>query len=186
MHSDDARDALSSWRSLMAELGLEWSFDQVAPPPDGRARLLDAVTPIGRFARFASQVAALADVDVAKAQAWLDEVWTGGAWEPAVPGAMAWWVEGGPRAANALRGFVRVSAGTTFARHTHLGVEHLLVIQGRADISTGETLRAGDLVTCAAGVEHAFVVPAGGPDLLLFTVAYEGLAFAEGVARPRD
>lgn len=160
---------------------------ELAPSAEARARLLADVTPEGRFERFVPAVAAMADVSDAQARAWLDAVWGAAPlWEKAAPGARAWWVEGGPRAANALRGFVHIAAGGGLPHHKHLGDEHVLVIQGAARVSTGERLRAGDSLVTPAGDEHAFEAVQGGPDLLVFTVAYQGLDFGRFIAQPRS
>jgi len=151
-----------------------------------RGRLLAGFDDSGRFERYVGPVAVLADVSEDTARGWLDAVW--GAtphWEMAAPGARAWWVEGGPNAHSALRGFVHVGASNAFPHHKHLGAEHVLVLQGGARMSTGERLRAGDSMTSAPGVEHAFEATQG-PDLLVFTVAFDGLDFGPFVARPRD
>ncbi|MFO0744332.1 MAG: cupin domain-containing protein [Myxococcota bacterium] len=113
-------------------------------------------------------------------------MWDGGIWERAAPGAMAWWVEGGPRTADCLRGFVRVGAGNEFPHHKHLGEEKVLVIQGHARLSDGGRLSAGDFTIGEDGAEHSFAVIPGGPDLLVFTVIHRGLDFGAFQARPRD
>jgi len=159
----------------------------VAPSPDARRRLLDAAIPEGRFERFVPAVAAMADVDEARARSWLDGVWGDlPSWERAAPGARAWWVEGGPRAANALRGFVHIAAGGGLPHHKHLGEERVIVIQGAARVSTGERLGVGDVLVTPPGDEHSFEVVPGGADLLVFTVAYQGLDFGGFVAAPRS
>lgn len=167
-------------------LGLRAAFEApIAPAVDARERLLAAVSPIGRFDRFVPAVAEMADVSESVAKGWLDEVWDGGVWERAVPGAMAWWVEGGPRVKDALRGFVRVGAGVTFGHHEHLGEELVLVLQGGARVSDGTRLRAGDRMSTPGGDAHSFGAVAGGTDLLIFTVIHGGLDFGSFKALPR-
>jgi len=171
----------------LAEQIAALEVDGLPPSEAARARLLAGLDDAGRFERFVPAVAAMADVPEATARAWLDDVW--GArprWEMAAPSARAWWVEGGPRTRGALRGFVHVAAGEPFPHHKHLGREHVLVLQGGATVSTGERLRAGDRLTSEAGVEHDFLATARGPDLLVFTVIYQGLDFGRFVALPRD
>lgn len=152
----------------------------------GRARVLAAASAAGRFERFVPQVAHLADVSRDRARGWLDRVWGDEPlWEPAAPQALAWWVDGGPRARDALRGFVRVTAGSRFPHHKHLGTELVLLLQGGVVMSDGERLRAGDLSITAAGEEHSFEVVGPGPDLLVFTVVYRGLEMGGQVIGPR-
>lgn len=181
--NDDETQALID---LRARLGVGAS-EPVPVGPEQRARLLEAVTDAGRFERFVPTVAAMADVSHDQARVWLDGVWGDlPSWEPATTMAKAWWVEGGPKTKNALRGFVHVPAGAPFPHHKHLGDELVLVLQGGARISTGERIRAGDEMVTRSGEEHAFEAVPGGPDLLVFTVVHGGLDFGRFVARARD
>ncbi|MCC6624688.1 MAG: hypothetical protein IT385_25790 [Deltaproteobacteria bacterium] len=184
---DQGLEDLAGLAALVRRLAAEDATATVAPSPEARSRLAAAIVTEGRFERFAPAVAAMADVSEARARAWLDGVWGDAPlWERAAPGARAWWVEGGPRARNALRGFVHAPSGGGLPHHAHLGAERVLVIQGNARVSTGERIHAGDLLVSEAGHAHALEVVAGGPDLLIFTVAYEGLDFDGLVARPRS
>jgi len=193
---DDDFNALTALERRLEALATEAVGAQPKSAPDfvcdtaelaaARERLLAAVSDSGRFERYVAPVAALADVSEHTARGWLDAVWGAAPrWEMAAPGVRAWWVEGGPKAHNALRGFVHVGASNALPQHKHLGAEHMLVLQGGARVSTGERLRAGDSITSAAGVVHAFEATQG-PDLLVFTVAFDGLDFGRFVARPRD
>jgi mannose-6-phosphate isomerase-like protein (cupin superfamily) len=183
---DRARGAVGGNGSLESQVAA-LDIDVLAASSGARERLVAAVSDAGRFERFVPAVAEMADVSEAQARAWLDDVWSDQPmWEPAAPSARAWWVEGGPRTRGALRGFVHVGAGQTFPHHKHLGAEHVLVLQGGAQLSDGHKLRAGDRMVAEAGDEHSFVATARGPDLLVFTVIFEGLDFGRFVARPRD
>jgi quercetin dioxygenase-like cupin family protein len=163
------------------------ALGELSPEAAVRGRLMASIDAGGRFERFVPAVAEMADVSEEQARAWLDQVWGERPhWEMAAPGARAWWVEGGPKARGALRGFVHVGAGGTFPHHKHLGEEDVLVLQGGARLSSGERLRAGDRIKTPAGDEHSFVAVPRGPDLLVFTVVRDGLDFGRFVARPRD
>ncbi len=152
-----------------------------------RDALLDSLDPDTRFDRFVGALADLADLTRPEAHELLARVWDSGHWEPGPGGSQAWWVEGGPRAANAVRGFVHVRAGERLPDHTHLGIEHVFVIQGHALTSTGSELGPGDLETMEPGDAHGVQALAGGTDLLFFTIAYEGIDFGHGmIARPRN
>jgi anti-sigma factor ChrR (cupin superfamily) len=93
-----------------------------------------------------------------------------------LPGIEFFWCEGGPAVANAVRGFVKVEAGTNFPDHEHIGDEIVLVLQGSfVDTSRNLTFHAGDSDIMKAGTSHAYTVPAGGPDLLKLSVTQVGL-----------
>ncbi|MFO0744331.1 MAG: cupin domain-containing protein [Myxococcota bacterium] len=98
----------------------------------------------------------------------------------------ALWVEGGAAAARCIRGFARLRAGATFPDHTHLGVELQLVLEGTLLDSNGVVARPGDIVRSEPGTSHSYFAAPGGPDLLFFVVAAEGIELPGGVLRHRD
>jgi quercetin dioxygenase-like cupin family protein len=151
-------------------------LEPVAPPPALRSRLLDALTTKGRFARFAESTAQLLDIGLEQARALLDRLDDLSLFEPAFPGAAFFWVDGGPRVTNAVRGFIRVEAGTDFPEHEHIGDEIVLVLQGSfVDTTCKKTYDVGAQVLMPAGTSHAYTVPADGPDLLKLSVTQQGL-----------
>src|SRR5262245_51956600 len=147
------------------------ALESIAPAPELRTRLLDQLTSKGRFARFAERTAQLLDISLERAHALLDRLDDLTLFEPAFPGASFFWCEGGPAVANAVRGFVRVQAGTNFPEHEHIGDELVLVLQGTFHDTTRDcTHGVGDEVLMPAGTSHAYTVPADGPDLLKLSV----------------
>ncbi|HEY6882282.1 MAG TPA: cupin domain-containing protein [Polyangiales bacterium] len=159
----------------------------LAPVRGARARLLQAAQPKGRLWRFADQVADLLDVDLDRAHALLDSVDDLRRWEQLGPGISAYWVEGGPRVRDAVRGFVRVDAGLTFPHHEHLGDETALILQGTyLDSATGERFRPGDIARMEYGSEHAVVSPADGVDLLKLVVVFKGVRIGDHVHTARS
>ena len=159
-------------------LGLSALSETLEPtaPSDGlRARLLADIPETGRFARFAESVAKLLDLGLAQARTLLDRLDDDSLYEKELPGIAFFWVDGGPQVANAVRGFLRVAAGTDFPEHEHLGLETVLVLQGAfTDLARGKTFRAGDVDTMPADSSHAYRVPKDGPDLLLLSVTQVG------------
>jgi quercetin dioxygenase-like cupin family protein len=152
------------------------ALEPVAPPPALRSRLLDALTAKGRFARFAESTAQLLDIGLEQAKALLDRLDDLSLFEPAFPGAGFFWVDGGPRVTNAVRGFIRVEAGTDFPEHQHIGDEIVLVLQGSfVDTTYDKTYDVGAQVLMPAGTSHAYTVPGDGPDLLKLSVTQQGL-----------
>jgi hypothetical protein len=148
-----------------------------APPSALRGRLLGGLHLEGRLYRFASAVADLLDVPVERAKSILDRVERKEEWEdPGMPGISFFWVEGGSRVVNAVRGFVRVRSGGSFPTHEHVGLERVLVLQGTySDTVTGERVGPGTLVERAPGTAHGLAVTPNGPDLLQLSVVERGV-----------
>lgn len=160
-------------------------LEPVPPSPDARQRLLADTTP--RLARFASRLASLIDITVDRARDLLERALGGSGWEPLpIPGATTLWVDGGPAAANCIRGFVRLPAGTEFPPHTHLGDEQVLVLDGAILDSSGREYLPGDVATMPSGTTHSYRARDGGTDLLIFAVVAEGLEIAGTPYRHRD
>lgn len=165
---------------------LSEGLEPIAPPSGARAKLLDSVTTQGRFARFAEAAAKLLDLGVDQANALLDRLHDLSLFENELPGISFYWCEGGPAVANAVRGFVRVAAGTNFPEHEHIGDEIVLVLQGSfVDTTRGITFHAGDSDIMKAGTSHAYSVPEGGPDLLKLSVTQVGLRAMGHTYSPR-
>ena len=151
------------------------ALEPVAPPDRLRASLLAGIPETGRFARFAESVAKLLDLGIEQARALLDRLDDDSLYQKELPGISFFWVDGGPAVANAVRGFLRVAAGTDFPDHEHMGLETVLVLQGAfTDHARGKTFRAGDVDTMPADSSHAYTVPRDGPDLLLLSVTQVG------------
>ena len=142
-----------------------------------RARLMAALPHTSRFERFADAVAQLLDIERARALRLLDQLDRRDLYNELMPGIELLWVQGGPRVADAVRGFVHVAAGVDFPEHEHFGLEHVLVLQGSfIDPSRNLTFRPGDIDTMPAGTSHLHIVPADGPDLLVLSVIQKGVA----------
>lgn len=152
------------------------ALDPVEPPSGMREKLLASIATQGRFARFAEATAKMLDLGIDQAKALLDRLHDLSLFENELPGISFYWCEGGPAVANAVRGFVRVAAGTNFPEHEHLGDEIVLVLQGSfVDTTRGITFHAGDSDIMKAGTSHSYYVPEGGPDLLKLSVTQVGL-----------
>jgi ChrR Cupin-like domain len=167
-------------------LALGEGLEPVEPPPALRSRLLDELTSNGRFARFAESTAKLLDIGIEQAKTLLDRLDDLSLFEPAFPGASFFWVDGGPCVANALRGFIRVQAGTDFPEHEHIGDEIVLVLQGSfVDTTCKKTYGVGAQVLLPAGTSHEYTVPADGPDLLKLSVTQQGVRVLGQTFLPR-
>lgn len=166
--------------------GLAAALEPVAPSAERRAQLMAAIPARGRYERFAAQVAELLDVALDRARALLDRLDDVSLFCEEMPGIALCWLEGGPGTLNAVRGFVRVAAGTRFPEHAHLGEEKVLVLQGSYfDPGCGRAFRPGDLAVMPPGTAHDYVVPADGPDLVMLSVTQVGLQIGEQRYYPR-
>ena len=149
-------------------------------PSDLRARLMAALPNTSRFERFTSAVSELLDIEPGRAERLLDELDNRSHFLEMMPGIELFWVDGGPRVANAVRGFVRVAAGLQFPEHEHLGEEHVLVLQGSFhDPVRNRVFRPGDISVMPKGTSHLHIVPQDGPDLLMLSVIQDGVALGE-------
>lgn len=161
------------------------------PSGDVRARVLATIAGevaearTSRWRGFAARIAAMIDVGVERAEAFIAQA-LGGGWDAGpVPGLTTLWVDGGAAAAGCIRGFVRLEAGLAFPEHRHLGDEATLVLEGALIDSDGTTAEAGELVEMAGGSTHGYRAGAGA-DLVMFVVVREGIAIGETAIRHRD
>lgn len=154
---------------------------------DVRARLLSDATTEGRFERFVSAAADLLDVDAAKMRQLLDRIGDPSSWYASkLPDVSLIDLEGGPRVADAITGFIRMPAGAVFPEHAHLGDEQVLVLQGSfLDGVSGQVHRPGELVELPAGTAHDFRVRPG-PDLVYMVVAQRGIRIGDEDIGPDD
>jgi quercetin dioxygenase-like cupin family protein len=149
-------------------------------PSELRARLMAALPNTSRFERFVDAVSALLDLERGRAERLLDQLDNRSLFAEMTPGIELFWVEGGPRVANAVRGFVRVAAGLEFPEHEHFGEERVLVLQGSfRDPTRDRVFRPGDISVMPKGSSHLHIVPLDGPDLLMLSVIQEGVAVGE-------
>ena len=148
-----------------------------APPQLLRERLLNAVgRPRLRFAPLygaLSQLFDLSDTDLANL---FERAEQPGAWVASpIPDTRLLHLQGGPRAAHADNGLVRIAAGAPFPRHRHLGLERVLVLDGGyRDDPSGHVYVAGDWHEMATGTEHAYTALEG-RDLLIAVSLVSGV-----------
>ena len=82
----------------------------------------------------------------------------------------------GPGGSATEAGLIRIAAGTTFPRHTHLGRELGCVLEGVL-LLEGRAYYPGDVVVSEAGSAHEF--SAGPARDLVLVVAHSGIRFGE-------
>lgn len=161
------------------DLGLTYVITDLAaatPSADLRERMLAAARPEDRLGRYVDPICALLGIERADALALLARIDDPSAWFDFLPGIQLLPAPAGTRAQGALRGFVRVRAGTEFPEHSHLGDEAVMIMQGYyTDTVTGEVFGPGDTPRHAVNTQHSFRVFEEGPDLLGLVVAHGGL-----------
>ncbi len=162
------------------------ALDPVDPPASLRQRIMQSIAQGGRLHRFADALSDALDVSVERAKALLDRVDDLTEFVPSLPPqATIFHVEGGPRVAAAITGFIRMAPGSVFPPHTHEGDELVLVVQGRLREDDGTEAGPGEIRRRPPGSTHSFeVLP--GPDLVYLAVLFDGLRIGETVVRPGD
>jgi anti-sigma factor ChrR (cupin superfamily) len=146
----------------------------IAPTPDVKARLLVSVGQ-GRWERFATRFGAIFDVTVDNARELIGLVERPASWEVPIPGVQLIHFAGGPAAASADCGFIRLGPGCRFPWHTHKGEEHSLVLAGQVREAGGRLLGPGDELVVADGSEHD-IVNEGTEDAIFAARATNGIA----------
>lgn len=177
---DEAREAMAATVSSSASTVR-------GPSPALRERLMKSIASTNRFDGFAARVAHILDVTQERALELLAAIDLATSWEPGpFPGVSLFHLQAGPRYPNAMAGFVRMTPGLAFPHHKHLGVEHLLILQGGFKQSDGLLMARGSEESAKTGEEHSFdVLP--GLDLIYLTVIESGgLQIGDVVIGPGD
>ena len=167
--SDDDRLLFLAW--------LEANAAPEAPPAGGRARLMDTVAGIGRFAPQLDTIARLADLAGEALFALLRRIDAPDGWIDGPPGIRYFHFSPGPTAAAPEAGIVRMLPGTLFPRHRHIGDEVGLVLEGSLIDDDGRRHGPGAVLPCPAGSEHAYTAGPG-RDLVLVSM-HGGITFTD-------
>lgn len=148
-------------------------------------RVLRSTRDVVRFERFVADAAALLDLPQPEARALLERLEDPEAWEPGfLPELRLCHVRGGAKVANAVTGFVQLTAEQVFPEHEHLGEESVLVLQGR--FRDGDDVYGpGAVVVLPPGSSHSFTALPG-PDLLYLAVVQAGVRVGDQVMLPDD
>jgi quercetin dioxygenase-like cupin family protein len=135
--------------------------ETVAPPAGLRARLLQTLTSVDRFAPFLDDLTRIFELPVAtlrKLLARIDEH----EWETSLLGVRLESAElfhfpvgPGLRETGGAGGVVRIRAGATFPQHRHHGDELTYVLEG-GYIADGRTYGPGEAIPMATGTEHHY------------------------------
>jgi putative transcriptional regulator len=130
-----------------------------APPAALRARILDAARP-PRLQAMVDKLASLFDVGRAKARELLERIDNPAEWMPGpVESSWVMMADGcGPRVAGAFCGFVKMGPSVKWPRHTHLGREYMLVLEGGFKQDDGVEVHPGDVHVMEEGSVHNFTI----------------------------
>ncbi|MCX4239904.1 cupin domain-containing protein [Paraliomyxa miuraensis] len=125
-----------------------------APTERMRESLLRLAGGRERFLPFLDRMMVLFDLPEAQAQGHLRGIDDDEVWDDMLPGVRFHDFDGGPAIGEAHGGLVRLEPGQAFPRHTHVGEERLLVLQGELRDDEGRRYLAGDLVVSPDGSTH--------------------------------
>jgi putative transcriptional regulator len=152
------------------------AIQPVAPSPEVKQRLMASVGG-GRFEAFAARMARMFDVTVDRGRELLGLIERTASWIPqVVPGLSFVDFEGGPPAAAADCGFVRLAPGAVFPPHTHLGEEMTMILSGRVhDPVNDRTIGPGEDYIRPEGSTH-YLVCVGDEPCIYATRAHNGIS----------
>jgi hypothetical protein len=169
--ADDLEPELAELTEALAHAPA--ALPPLAPHPALRGRLLETLGGPDRFRAFFGELARRFDLTVEAVRGLLAKVDDPGAWEPT---PMSWiqliHFPGGPALGEADAGFVKVSAGTTFPRHSHDGPEMAFVLEGRM-IKNGRSYLPGDVDEVPTEEVHEYHV--GSESDLVVMVCHHGI-----------
>lgn len=169
MSQDDRDDALfAAW--------VDATVAPEAPPADGRARLLHALTGVARFRPLMAPLERLTDLGAGALTEVLRRIDDAASWIDGAPGIRYFHFHVGPAAPTPAAGLVRLRPGAVFPRHRHLGPEVSFVLDGVL-VEGGRQHGPGSVLESATDSEHEY---AAGPgrDLLLVSL-HSGIAFSD-------
>jgi putative transcriptional regulator len=183
--------AIASDRALAAELAayqhtageIGSVIQPVAPSPEVKLRLLASIGG-GKFEQYSARMAKLFDVTVDRARELLGLIERPASWVPQIPGIALVHFDGGPAAAAADCGFVRLSPGAMFPPHSHLGEETVTILSGQIhDVTNNRMIGPGEDYVQVEGTSH-YLMCVGDEECVFASRAINGIAVGGTRARP--
>lgn len=164
---------LAAYQQTADALGA--AIEPVTPPPHIKERLLASVG-AGRFEPFSARLAKLFDVTVERARELTGLIERPASWVLQIPGISLVHFDGGPAAAAADCGFVRMAPGVLFPPHTHLGEEVVTILSGQIrDVPNDRLIGPGDDYVQLEGTTH-YLICVGEEDCIYASRAMNGIA----------
>jgi len=149
------------WELMMATL------EPVAPPAEGRNRLLASVQGAARLLPFYTDLCRHFDLSRQRVAELLSKIDQPGAWTRGIEPIQGFLdFVPGPRCEGLRAGLVRMNPGAQFARHRHVDREVTYVLEGIMRNGEGARFGPGQAIEMAAGTEHALLVDGDTPVLL--------------------
>jgi putative transcriptional regulator len=172
--------AVAADPELAAELAIyqEAADRLIAPavPSDHVLTRLMASAGQGRWERFSSRISALFDLSLDKTRELLGMMERPTSWGEEAPGIFLIHFPAGPAFGPAADcGIVRITPGSRFPWHTHLGDEHSLVLEGAMTEDNGRQFVAGDELVVVDGSQHD-LVNEGTVDCIFIARALNGIS----------
>ncbi|MGM0556277.1 MAG: dimethylsulfonioproprionate lyase family protein [Myxococcota bacterium] len=162
------------------------AMPSVEPDSGLKSSILGDLSPAGRFRRFVGKTAELIDVSAERARQLLAGIDEATNWEDGpAPAVSLFHIDGGPKTAEAIVGFIKIEPGETFPEHKHHGKETVYVLQGGIRDSGGERFRPGDVCVMPEGTEHHLVAEQG-PPLVYLVVVETGVSIGDYFIGPDD
>ena len=159
------------------------AIQPVAPSPDVKQRLLASIGG-SRFEQFSARLGKLFDVTVDRARELLGLIERPASRVQQIPRISLVHFDGGPAAAAADCGFIRLSPGAVFPPHSHLGEEAVTILSGRVhDVTNDRMVVAGDDYVQTEGTSH-YLVCVGDEECIFASRAMNGIAVGGTRARP--
>jgi anti-sigma factor ChrR (cupin superfamily) len=186
-HIDGCARCAAEYRlSAEALTSLALSLPRTSPSPGVRERVLKSVSGTNRFEMFAAQVAELIDVGIDKARELVGRIDDAKSWMAThVPGVFSYDLPVGPRAVDAVVGFVKIAPGHVFPDHEHMGDEEMFIVQGSCVDASGTVMRRGDLIRMPPGTHHELNARPG-PDFIYLGIAHKGFVMGGQHIKPGD
>ncbi|MFY1825918.1 cupin domain-containing protein [Myxococcus fulvus] len=169
--------------SLVRE-GLLALESPVEPPAGVLAALMAQMEGPRRLERFAQKLAAFFDVTRERASALLELMEDASLWMPGpVEGSELFPVETGPAREGMMAAVLRLHPGVRYPRHTHLGREWNLVLEGGLREDGGHEVWPGETLDKLEGSAHGFTALQG-PACLCASLLEGATEFEEELAIP--
>jgi len=186
-HLDSCARCAAEYRlSAEALTSLALSLPRTSPSPGVRERVLKSVGVTNRFEMFAAQVAELIEVGIDKARELVAGIDDAKSWMAThVPGVFSYDLPVGPRAVDAVVGFVKISPGHVFPDHEHMGDEEMFIVQGSCVDASGTVMRRGDMIRMPPGTHHELSARPG-PDFIYLGIAHKGFVMGGQHIKPGD
>ena len=124
------------------------------PSASLRDRLFGALNTTARFMPFLDRMMRIFDLPEEQAKFELGTIDAPSDWDALTDGVQVRDFEAGDACGEAHGGLVRIEPGHAFPRHSHVGEETVLILQGRLEDDEGNAYRAGDTIVSDDGTSH--------------------------------